>query len=379
MSKGLTIIDKDYTRWVEDLSVRYRRSQVKAAVKVNREMLKYYWELGRDIEEMHVEERWGESVIKNLSTDLKHRNPNSTGLSRTNIYYAKKFYLLYSQCLKVVPQPVGLLGDEKVPQPVAQVHSSEVVPQTVEQLEEMLFSIPWGYHRYLMDRYGTEPAKALFYVRKTMEEGWSRDVLLNFMDTDLYEREGKALTNFTRTLPDETSDLAQELTKDPYNFAFTGIAQLYNERILKDALLDNISQFLLELGTGFAYVGKEYRLQIGQKEKFIDLLFYNLKLSCYVVIEVKIGEFDFQDLGQLSGYVVACNHILKKEGRDNPTIGLLICRQKDSLLAQYALEGSNLTLGISEYELSKLYPEKVEGTIPTIEELEVKLGNENNK
>lgn len=379
MSKGLTIIDKDYTRWVEDLSVRYRRSQVKAAVKVNREMLKYYWELGCDIEEMHVEERWGESVIKNLSTDLKHRNPNSTGLSRTNIYYAKKFYLLYSQCLKVVPQPVGLLGDEKVPQPVAQVHSSEVVPQTVEQLEEMLFSIPWGHHRYLMDRYGTEPAKALFYVRKTMEEGWSRDVLLNFMDTDLYEREGKALTNFTRTLPDETSDLAQELTKDPYNFAFTGIAQLYNERILKDALLDNISQFLLELGTGFAYVGKEYRLQIGQKEKFIDLLFYNLKLSCYVVIEVKIGEFDFQDLGQLSGYVVACNHILKKEGRDNPTIGLLICRQKDTLLAQYALEGSNLTLGISEYELSKLYPEKVEGTIPTIEELEAKLGNENNK
>lgn len=377
MSKGLTIIDKDYTRWVEDLSVRYRRSQVKAAVKVNREMLKYYWELGRDIEEMHVEERWGQSVIKNLSVDLQLKNPNSTGLSRTNIYYAKKFYLLYSQYLKVVPQLVGQLEDENAPQSVEDAYG--VIPQSVGQLEEMLFSIPWGHHRYLMDRYGTEPAKALFYVRKTMEEGWSRDVLLNFMDTDLYEREGKALTNFIRTLPDETSDLAQELTKDPYNFAFTGIAQPYNERILKDALLDNISQFLLELGTGFAYVGKEYRLQIGQKEKFIDLLFYNLKLSCYVVIEVKIGEFDFQDLGQLSGYVVACNHILKKEGRDNPTIGLLICRQKDSLLAQYALEGSNLPLGISEYELSKLYPEKVEGTIPTIEELEAKLGNENNK
>ncbi len=204
-------------------------------------------------------------------------------------------------------------------------------------------------------------------------------MLLNFMNTDLYEREGKALTNFTRTLPDDTSDLAQELTKDPYNFAFTGLTGRYNEYKLKDALLANISQFLLELGTGFAYVGKEYRLQIGQKEKFIDLLFYNLKLSCYVVIEVKIGEFDFQDLGQLSGYVVACNHILKKEGRDNPTIGLIICRQKDSLLAQYALEGSNLPLGISEYELSKLYPEKVEGTIPTIEEIEAKLGNENNK
>ena len=349
MSKELTIIDKDYIRWVEDLSVRYRQSQIKAAVRVNRELLKYYWELGRDIEEMRVEERWGEKVIKNLSVDLQRKNLNATGLSRTNIYYAKKFYLLYSQYLKVVPQPVG-------------------------QLEEMLFSMPWGHHRYLMDRYSKEPAKALFYVRKTMEEGWSRDTLLNFMDNGLYEREGKALTNFTRTLPETTSDLAQELTKDPYNFAFTGITQPYNEHILKDALLANISQFLLELGTGFAYIGKEYRLQIGQKEKFIDLLFYNLNLSCYVVIEVKIGEFDFQDLGQLSGYVVACNHILRKEGRDNPTIGLLICRQKDSMLAQYALEGSNLPLGISEYELSKLYPEKVEGTMPTIEEIEARLG-----
>lgn len=373
MSKGLTIIDKDYTQWVEDLSVRYRQSQIKAAVRVNRELLKYYWELGRDIEEMHVEERWGQSVIKNLSVDLQLKNPNSTGLSRTNIYYAKKFYLLYSQYLKVVPQAVGQLEDGNAPQVTED--SSEVVPQVVGQLEEMLFSIPWGHHRYLIDRYGTEPEKAFFYVKKTMKEGWSRDVLLNFMDSGLYEREGKALTNFTRTLPDEASDLAQELTKDPYNFAFTGITKPYNEQILKDALLANISQFLLELGTGFAYVGKEYRLQIGQKEKFIDLLFYNINLSCYVVIEVKIGEFDFQDLGQLSGYVVACNHILKKEGRDNPTIGLLICRQKDSLLAQYALEGSNLPLGISEYELSKLYPEKVDGTIPTIEEIEAKLGN----
>lgn len=374
MSKSIGILDKDYVQWVEDLSVRYRQSQIRAAVKVNREMLRYYWELGRDIEEMHVEERWGEGVIKNLSVDLQHRTPNSSGLSVRNIYYSKKFYLLYHQYFAILPQAVAELGHEDVPQVVAK--SSEFIPQIVGQLEEMLFSIPWGHHRYLMDKYGKEPEKALFYVRKTIEEGWSREMLLNFMDTDLYEREGKAVTNFTRTLPDETSDLAQELTKDPYNFAFTGITGIYNERKLKAALLDNISQFLLELGTGFAYVGKEFRLQIGQKEKFVDLLFYNLKLSCYVVIEVKIGEFDFKDLGQLSGYVVACNHILRKEGRDNPTIGLLICRQKDSLLAQYALEGSNLPLGISEYELSKLYPEKVEGTIPTIEELEAKLGTE---
>lgn len=371
MSRNLTIIDKDYAQWVEDLSARYRQSQIRASVKVNRELLRYYWELGRDIEEMHVEERWGQSVIKNLSIDLQHQNPNAKGLSVRNIYYCKKFYLLYRQYFTIVPQSVAQLEKGKVPQVVAQ--SSEVLPQIAGQLSEVLFSIPWGHHRHIMDKCSEEPAKAFYYVRKTMEEGWSREVMLIHMDANLYEREGKALTNFTRTLPAETSELAQELTKDPYSFAFTGITGKYNEGKLKDALLGNISQFLLELGTGFAYVGKEFKLQIGEKEKFIDLLFYNLKLSCYVVIEVKIGEFDFQDLGQLSGYVVACNHILKKEGRDNPTIGLLICRQKDSLLAQYALEGSNLPLGISEYELSKLYPEKVEGTIPTIEEIESKL------
>lgn len=258
--------------------------------------------------------------------------------------------------------------------PQAEAQPRARLPQTAEQLEDMLFSVPWGHHRLLMDKCGNEPAKAVFYVCKTIAEGWSRDMLLNFLSTDLYERDGKGLTNFTRTMPEATSELAQELMKDPYNFAFTGLTGKYNERKLKDALLGNISHFLLELGTGFAYIGKEYRLQIGEKEKFIDLLFYNLQLSCYVVIEVKIGEFDFQDLGQLSGYVVACNHMLRKEGRDNPTIGLLICRQKDSLLAQYALEGSNLPLGISEYEFRKLYPEKVEGTIPTIEEIESRLG-----
>lgn len=386
MNKSISILDKDYAQWVEDLSVRYSQSQVRASVKVNRELLRYYWELGRDIEEMHVEERWGQGVVKNLSADLQHRNPNATGLSRTNIYYAKKFYLLYSQYLEIVPQVVGRLEvletsritkqkpvSEIIPQPVGQLDEGKV-SQTVAQLDEILFSIPWGHHRFLMDKYSKEPAKAFYYVRKTMEEGWSRDVMLNHMDAHLYEREGKALTNFKTTLPAVTSELAQELTKDPYNFAFTGITQPYNERILKDALLNNITNFLTELGTGFAYVGKEYRLQVGQTENFIDLLFYNLNLSCYVVIE--IGKFEFSDIGQLGGYVVACNHQLRKEGRDNPTIGLLICKEKDRVQAQYALESSSQPLGISEYDLEKFYPEKVEGTIPTIEEIEAKLSEE---
>lgn len=362
-NKTITILDKDYARWVQELSKRYRRNQIKAAVRVNEQMLHFYWTLGKDIVEMHIEERWGEKVINNLSIDLQNEIPNATGFSRRNIYYCKQYYLLYYQLFETVPQ-------------VEAQSEGITVPQVEAQLKAQLFSVPWGHHKYIIDKCSGNPQKALFYVYQTIENGWSRAMLLNFLTTDLYERDGKALTNFKRTLPEETSDLAQEITKDPYNFAFTGITKKYNERVLKDALLQNITQFLIELGTGFAYVGKEYRLKIGETEKFIDLLFYNLTLSCYVVIEVKIGEFDFSDAGQLGGYVVACNHLLRKEGRDNPTIGLLVCKSKNNLLAQYALESSNQPIGISEYELAKLYPEKVEGTIPTIEEIEEKLSEQ---
>lgn len=373
MTKTITIMDKDYTRWVKELSARYRKSQIKAALKVNSEMLHYYWELGRDIEELQAEKRWGEGFIKSLSIDLQKEIPNAKCFSRTNLYYIKKFYLFYRPYVEKVQQLVGQLKNEsqqvKIQQTVGQMDVS------ANQILEQLFSIPWGHHTLLIDRCSDNIEKALFFVRSTVENGWSRSMLLNALSTDLYERQGKALTNFKRTLPAETSDLAQELTKDPYDFAFTGITGRYNESLLKNALLDNITKFLVELGTGFAYVGKEYRLEVGNREQFIDLLFYNLNLSCYVVIEVKIGKFEFADIGQLGGYMVACNHLLKKEGRDNPTIGLLICKEKDKVQAQYALESSTQPISISEYELEKFYPEKVEGTMPTIEEIEQGLSS----
>ena len=381
MGKAVTIQDKEYLEWIKDLGTRFRRSQIKAAVKVNEEMLRFYWELGHDIVERDAENHYGSRFFSILSHDLKEATSTTSGLSERNIRYAKDFYLLYSQEVGILQQPAAksdlvdvTKDEEKLQQPAAKSNDT-ILPQLVEQIKSEIFSVPWGHHMLLIDKCKNAPQKALFFVHQTMQNGWSRNMLLNFLDTDLYERQGKALTNFSRTLPDETSDLAQELTKDPYNFAFTGITGRYNERLLKDKLLNNITQFLVELGTGFAYVGKEYRLQIGDTENFIDLLFYNLNLSCYVVIEVKIGKFEFADAGQLGGYVVACNHILKKEGRDNPTIGILICKEKDSLVAQYALEASSQPLGISEYELAKLYPEKVEGTIPTIEEIEQNLGD----
>ena len=379
MGKSITILDKEYKNWISDLSSRYRKSQIKAAIKVNGEMLRFYYSIGKDIVNKKAESKWGFGFMKNLSMDLKARNPGATCFSQTNLLYMKNFYLLYSAYLEdesITQQDVEQLEiSENTPQAGEQLTDKSLTPQLEEQIAKDIFSIPWGHHKLLIDKFKTQPQKALFFVRQTIQNGWSRDMLLNNVGTDLYERQGKALTNFKYTLPKETSGLAQELTKDPYNFAFTEITGTYNEKILKEALLQNITKFLLELGTGFASVGKEYRLQIGERERFIDLLFYNLTLSCYVVIEVKIGEFDFADVGQLGGYVVSCNHLLRKEGRDNPTIGLLVCKQKDNLIAQYSLESSSQPLGISEYELEKLYPEKVEGTMPSIEELEQNLSN----
>ena len=362
MSKAISILDKEYLQWVQDLCKRYRQSQIKAAAKVNTEQLKYYLALGRDIVTLKAESRWGSKFMANLSRDLKELMPEVTSFSPTNLLYMKNFYLLYQPLLEIAPQ--------------LEEQNAIITPQLEEQFGFDIFSIPWGHHKLLIDKFLKDPQRAQFYVRQTIENGWSRSMLLNFISTDMYERQGKALTNFKHTLPEVNSDLAQELTKDPYNFAFTGITRPYNERILKDALLNNITQFLTELGTGFAYVGKEYRLQIGETENFIDLLFYNLNLSCYVVVEVKIGKFEFADVGQLGGYVVACNHSLRKEGRDNPTIGLLICKEKDRVQAQYALESSSQPLGISEFDLERFYPEKVEGTIPTIAEIEAKLGED---
>ena len=390
MTKPINILDKDYTEWIKQLGTRYRRSQIKAAIKVNEEMLRFYWELGRDIVMRNAENKYGSGFMKCLSRDLKAENPDATCFSPTNLHYMKNFYLLYQRYtenpLQLAEKSMPQISPQVVEKSVHDTERSEnesveifqqvaekFTEQVVEKIRHDLFSVPWGHHMILIDKFQNCPDKALFFVRQTVENGWSRDVLLNFISTDLYERQGKALTNFKRTLPDETSDLAQELTKDPYNFAFTGITGRYNERLLKDSLLNNITNFLIELGTGFAYVGKEYRIQVGERENFIDLLFYNLNLSCYVVIEVKIGRFEFSDTGQLGGYVVACNHLLRREGRDNPTIGLLICKEKDRVQAQYALESSSQPISISEFDLEKFYPEKVEGTIPTIQEIEEKL------
>ena len=349
MSK-LINVDSDYSLWINQLVERYHSCQIRATVKAYEELLRFYWSTGEDIIKKKAESRWGEGVINSISQDLTAALPGVKGLSPTNLGYAKRFYSLYSQLDTFYPQLVG--------------------KTEYEQLKSIIFRIPWGHQRYLIDKFYNNPKRAFYYVRLTLENGWSRAVLLNAIDLDLKEPEGKAVTNFSLTLP--KGDLAQEMTKDPYLFDFAALTKPYKEEELKRALMKNIEQFLLELGTGFAFMGREYRLIVGSTEQFIDMLFYNTRLRCYVVIEVKAVKFQPGDVGQLGTYVSAVNHILKTPA-DNPTIGLLICKTKDNVLAQYALESSSQPIGISEYELSKVYPADFKSTLPSIEDIENEL------
>ena len=282
MEKAISILDKDYLQWVKELCKRYRKSQIKAAVKVNNIVLQFYWELGRDICNKAADNIYGSKFYATLSRDLRHEMPDAEGLSERNLRYTKKFYCLYQQQVENLQQLAAESDSGTLQQLAAKLGEEYSKPETAIRILNDLFSVPWGHQMVLIDKCSGDVTKSLFYVQQIVENGWSRSTLLNFMSTGLYERQGKALTNFQDTLPGIGSDLAQELTKDPYCFAFTGITQPYNEHILKDALLNNITTFLTELGTGFAYVGKEYRLQIGEAENFIDLLWVTSKTMCLI-------------------------------------------------------------------------------------------------
>ena len=351
----------DYVQWLSELKLRYRNQQLKASVMVNQAMLEFYWSMGHDIVVRDFENVYGSGFFTKLSRDLKEKLDSPKGFSENNLRYMRSFYSLYAPYVSNFQQPVG---------------ESDKVAKKGAVSPSMLFAIPWGHHVQIIHKCGGSLDKALFYVRKCHELSWSRSVLMNFLDTGLYEREGKAVTNFKSTLPLPQGDLAQEITRDPYNFNFLSLDTDYREKDLKTALIDNITRFLLELGSGFAYMGKEYRLKVGETEQFVDLLFYNINLRCYVVIEVKTGEFTPGDLGQVGTYVVAVNHLLKKPD-ETPTLGLMICKSKDNVLAKYALESSNVPIGVSEYELAKLYPADFKSTLPSIEEIERELNREN--
>ncbi|MDR0874038.1 MAG: PDDEXK nuclease domain-containing protein [Prevotellaceae bacterium] len=375
-----TLKNTDFKQWLGDLKLRIRQSQIKAAIKVNEELLRLYWDLGHDIAVRQMDSAWGSGFFEQLSRELKAEFPDLKGFSTSNLKYAKRFYLFYSQDNVIFQQLVGKLeiSENAIRHQLgAEIQVVENKGLTIRQqladefMTHSIFQIPW-FHHVLIFTKCKSTKEALFYVQKTIKNGWSRAMLLNFIDADLYNTQGKALNNFDKFLPDVQSELAKETLKDPYKFDFLTLTENYKEKDLEDALVANITHFLLELGQGFAYLGRQYPIKVGNRERNIDLLFYHLGLHCYVVIELKTREFEPEHAGKLGYYVTAVNHQLKKDC-DNPTIGLLICKTKDNVDVQYSLESSTQPIGISEYEFSKLVPENFKSSLPSIEEIEEKL------
>ena len=372
--------DIDFKQWLVDLKTRIRQSQLKAMIRVNDEMLRLYWSLGHDIVVRQMDAVWGSGFFKQLSKELKVEFPDMQGFSVTNLKCCKYFYQFYSQDMQIRRQLGNELktairhqvGDELQ---LSENKEIETFQQVVEKLDtHPIFQIPWRHHVEIITKCKSVH-EAMFYVQKIIQNGWSRAMLMNFMETDLYQRQGKALNNFDRFLPDVQSDLAKEILKDPYNFGWVSMTENYKEKELEGALIENITKFLLELGQGFAYVGRQYPIQVGDRERNIDLLFYHLDLRCYVVIELKVREFEPEYAGKLGYYITAINNQLKKD-MDNPTIGLLIVKRKNNIDVQYSLESSSQPIGVSEYTLSKLLPENFKSSLPSIEEIEWELNKD---
>ena len=367
----------DFKQWLVSLKTRIRQSQIKAAIKVNEELLRLYWDLGHDIVVRQMDAEWGSGFFNRLSQELRAEFPEMKGFSERNLYSMKQFYQFYTQDNTIFQQVVGKTESPILHQLGAKLQITDnkkdiILQQVAEEFEiPLIFQIPWRHHVEIFTKCKSVK-EALFYIRKIVENGWSRAVLMNFLDTDLYKRQGKALNNFDYLLPEVQSDLAKEVLKDPYNFDFLTLTENYKERELETALSANITKMLLELGKGFAFVGRQVPIRAGSKELFMDMLFYHLKLRCYIVVELKACDFDGAFTGQLGVYVSAVNHQMCTEF-DNPTLGLLLCKTKDNVMAQYSLESSSQPIGISEYELSQLLPENIKSELPSIEEIEEKL------
>ena len=351
MSSEIIQSQADYRAWLGELKSRFRQVQLKAAVAVNTALLQFYWELGADIVTRQAQADWGSGFLKQLSADLMHEFPEMKGFSASNLKYIRQWYSFYAALPPIGQQAVGRIGQ----QPVSQI-----------------LTIPWGHNLAIIAKC-KQHDEALYYAQSTQTCGWSRSVLVHQIESGLWQREGKAVTNFEQTLPAAQSDLAIQMLKDPYTFDFLSLTREHTERELETGLIDHITQFLLELGAGFAYLGRQVPLQVGEREFFLDLLFYHTRLHCYVVVELKTGDFEPEFAGKLNFYLKAVDEQRRGAG-DQPTIGLLLCKNKDRLVAEYALSDIHKPMGISEYTLSHPLPESLRDKLPSIEAIERELG-----
>ncbi len=325
-----SLYPQEYISWVASLKQRYRHSQSKAAIKVNTELLRFYWTLGKDIVAMHIEEQWGKRVLRQLSLDLRATFPEQKGFSLTNLKYIKRWHAFYMDSDKIGQQPADQFG-----MPIS------------------FASVPWFHHVLIVTRCKSVE-EALFYIDRVLKGNWSRRMLEDNIEAHLYENHGNIPSNFSGRLPEEQSMLAQQTLKDPYNLNFLRLANGYSEADLEDALATNITRFLLELGHGFAYVGRQMELRMpGGQSFFPDMVFYHIPLKCYVVVELKVVDFIPEFAGKLNFYVTAADRLLRGDG-DNPSIGLLICKSKDDTVVEWSLQDINKPIGVSSYQLQEV-------------------------
>ncbi|MBM4260474.1 MAG: DUF1016 domain-containing protein [Deltaproteobacteria bacterium] len=334
----LTAPPAGYADWLAELKTRIHGAQQRAALAVNRELVLLYWQIGRDILARQAEQGWGAKVIERLSQDLRSAFPEMHGFSPRNLKYMRAF--------------------------------AEAWPHQ-QFVQEVLAQLPWYHQLALLDKL-PGPETRRWYAAKAIEHNWSRNVLVMQIETRLLERSGKAITNFPATLPKPQSDLARESLKDPYRFDFLGLTDEAQERAVEGALVKHVTEFLLELGAGFAFVGRQVLLDVGGDEFFIDLLFYHLKLRCYVVVELKGGKFKPEHLGQLGFYLTTVDRQVKN-AHDNPTIGLLLCKSKNKIVAEYALSDKTQPMGVAEYKLLESLPPELQTSLPSIEQIEREL------
>lgn len=369
-------VDESYMLWIEEIKSRYKKSQIKASVKVNAELLLFNWQLGRDLVIRKAEERWGVGVVEQVSLDLKAAFPKSKGFSARNLWNMKKWYLFYSS--EAYAEKLHQLGGKcqgidnqittKLHQVGAEIH--EETDMNGGETFPLPFSfVPWRHHVDIITKC-KDIDEALFYVRKTIEEGWSRQTLDNCLHAKLYKSQGGAISNFVDYLSPEQSRLAQEITKDSYDFGFIALPEEYEEAELEIELEKNITRFLLELGNGFAFLGRQKELIVAGKTRRIDMLFYHTRLHCYIVCELKAKSFEPEFAGKLNFYVNAVDELLKTE-QDNPTIGLLICKDRNQTEVKWAFKGIQTPMGVASYDNVRI--REIRDTLPTEEEMSKRL------
>ncbi|HOT75930.1 MAG TPA: PDDEXK nuclease domain-containing protein [Candidatus Wallbacteria bacterium] len=350
-----------YSSLLSDIKKRIRQAQVRATFAANSEMIAMYWDIGRMIHFRQLEEGWSASVIPHLSRDLNNDLTEIKGFSERNLGRMLAFYRAYEDL------------DIILPQPVAKMRKGSKVPQPVAKIRDLLLNVQWGHHALLLEKVKDVNLR-YWYMEQCIRNGWNRDDLGLMIKSAAHERQGKAATNFNLTLPAAESEMARQSLKDPYIFDFLTLREPFDEREFETGLVTHLEKFLLELGSGFAFVGRQYHLEVSEKDYYLDLLFYHLKLRCFIVIELKKGEFKLEYAGKMNFYCSAVDDLLKHK-TDKPTIGLILCQSRDKILAEYALRDINKPIGVSEFELTRALPKNLKSSLPSIEDIEAELGS----